>query len=213
MRSAAGRISRRRGKHAGRHRMEAGNGCRDHRPLYGSALAFLSLLATGAGHGTYVPLLLSTAPFGACGFVTQLLAAPFLWARFVVGGAIRPRQAAASKSGYRPVALRLRACAFRDARDELAHLEFVLRLSPELIAVWAWSGRWRCGGELAGARTVGEPATTRRHRGSSPSRAKSVSQNNSPIRSSGCVTTVELRSSHRGNWGERLVPSESIRMS
>jgi hypothetical protein len=150
VRSAAGRISRRRGKQAGRHRMEAGAGCRDHRPLYGSALAFLSLLATGAGHGTYVPLLLSTAPFGACGFVTQLLAAPFLWARFVVGGAILPRQAAASKSGYRPAALRLRACAFRDARDELAHLEFVLRLSPELIAVWAWSGRWRCGGELAG---------------------------------------------------------------
>ena len=107
---------------------------------------------------------------------TQLLAAPFLWARFVVGGAIRPRQAAASKSGYRPVALRLRACAFRDASDELAHLEFVLRLSPELIAVWAWSGRWRCGGELAG-------------RGPSANRLAT------------------------GAIGERLVPSESIRMS
>jgi hypothetical protein len=56
-----GRISRRRGKQEGRFRMEAGAGCCDHRALYGSALAFLSLLVTGAD-GTYVPLLLSSVP-------------------------------------------------------------------------------------------------------------------------------------------------------
>jgi hypothetical protein len=35
---------------------------------YGSVLAFLSFLAMGAGHGSWVPFLLSSAPFGVLVF-------------------------------------------------------------------------------------------------------------------------------------------------
>ncbi len=53
--------------------------------VYGSLLGFLGLIATGAGHGTYVFLGLASSPFGITQkFEVALLAPPFLWC--VVGG-------------------------------------------------------------------------------------------------------------------------------
>ena len=56
---------------------------------YGSVLAFLSLLAGGAGHGSWVPFLLSSAPFGVLlffgdfGFYAAFFGgAPVVWATF-----------------------------------------------------------------------------------------------------------------------------------
>lgn len=58
--------------------------------LYGSLLAFLSIAAAGGGHGTIVPLLLSSAPLSVFLYapsgvsdamlIALLLGAPFLWA-------------------------------------------------------------------------------------------------------------------------------------
>ena len=60
--------------------------------LYGSILAFVSVFAAGGGHGTSIPLLLSSAPLVVFGFVSGrfgasyvgdyglLLSAPLLWA-------------------------------------------------------------------------------------------------------------------------------------
>ena len=58
--------------------------------LYGSVLVFLSIVAAGAGHGTIMPLLLSSAPLGLlldreagisdAMFYALLLGAPVMWA-------------------------------------------------------------------------------------------------------------------------------------
>jgi hypothetical protein len=60
--------------------------------LYGSILAYLSLFAAGGGHGTSIPLLLSSAPLVIFGLVpwrvgasyvgdhAMLLGAPLVWA-------------------------------------------------------------------------------------------------------------------------------------
>jgi hypothetical protein len=56
---------------------------------YGSVLAFLSFAAMGAGHGSWVPFLLSSAPFGVLvffgdsGFYAAAIGgAPVVWATF-----------------------------------------------------------------------------------------------------------------------------------
>ena len=46
---------------------------------YGAALAALGLLAAGAGHGTYIPMGISSAPLGLFGFLSAGLGAPVLW--------------------------------------------------------------------------------------------------------------------------------------
>jgi hypothetical protein len=60
--------------------------------LYGFILTFLSIFAAGAGHGTSIPLWLSSAPLGAFGLVAwrvgaspvanyaMLLSPPLVWA-------------------------------------------------------------------------------------------------------------------------------------
>lgn len=60
--------------------------------LYGSILTFLSIFAAGGGHGTPIPLWLSSAPLGAFGLVAwrvgasqfadsaMLLSPPLVWA-------------------------------------------------------------------------------------------------------------------------------------
>ena len=48
---------------------------------YGGALGVLSFLAAGFGHGTYIPLVISSAPVALSGNVlVALVGAPVLWA-------------------------------------------------------------------------------------------------------------------------------------
>jgi hypothetical protein len=46
---------------------------------YGVALAAVSWFATGSGHGTYLPLYVSSAPFGAFGITAALAGTLVLW--------------------------------------------------------------------------------------------------------------------------------------
>jgi energy-converting hydrogenase Eha subunit C len=46
---------------------------------YGGVLGLLSIVAAGAGHGTYIPMAVSSAPFGFFGFRAAAVAAPILW--------------------------------------------------------------------------------------------------------------------------------------
>ena len=48
--------------------------------LYGLLLAIVGFLATGAGHGTYVLIGVSSAPLGFLGIMIALLSPPLLWA-------------------------------------------------------------------------------------------------------------------------------------
>lgn len=46
---------------------------------YGGVLAGLAIIAAGAGHGTYIPMAVSSAPFGYFGFMAAAGGAPILW--------------------------------------------------------------------------------------------------------------------------------------
>jgi hypothetical protein len=118
--------------------------------LYGSILAYLSLLAAGAGHGTFLPILLSSAPLGVfgylaalfdmpyVGFVTTLLGAPLLWATFGSLAATSGRGKWLRLTHVLALLHYASGLALVATRDgELAHLERVLRISPEFVVVWA----------------------------------------------------------------------------
>jgi hypothetical protein len=110
---------------------------------YGSVLAFLSFLAMGAGHGSWVPFLLSSAPFGALvffgdfGFHAALIGgAPIVWATF---GALLASSGRAKWLRLTQVlvllhyASGLALIAATTGYDELGYLARV----RELMLVWA----------------------------------------------------------------------------
>ena len=47
--------------------------------LYGVSLAAIAVVAAGAGHGTYIPLTLASAPFCLLGVLIALIGTPLLW--------------------------------------------------------------------------------------------------------------------------------------
>jgi len=47
--------------------------------FYGGLLGGLAVLAAGAGHGTYIPMGVSSAPFGFLGFQAAVVGAPIMW--------------------------------------------------------------------------------------------------------------------------------------
>ena len=49
---------------------------------YGALLSLLAFWAAGAGHGTYIPVAISSAPAGFVGVLTALIATPVLWSAF-----------------------------------------------------------------------------------------------------------------------------------
>ena len=48
--------------------------------LYGVALSVLAFLAAGAGHGSYILMGVSSAPFGLLGVIVALFGTPVFWA-------------------------------------------------------------------------------------------------------------------------------------
>lgn len=52
---------------------------------YGVALVVASSLAAGFGHGTYVPIRVSSAPFGLLGFTAALIGTVVLWTAVGMG--------------------------------------------------------------------------------------------------------------------------------
>jgi hypothetical protein len=114
---------------------------------YGSILALLSLLAMGAGHGTWIPFLLSSAPlgvlvfFGEFGFHAAVFGgAPVVWATF---GALVARSGRAKRLKLAQVLALLHyvsglvLIAATTGLGEFAFVERLLRITPEFIAVWA----------------------------------------------------------------------------
>jgi hypothetical protein len=114
---------------------------------YGSILAYLSFLAMGAGHGSFLPFFLSSAPlgvlgfFGDFGFYAALFGgAPLVWTTF--GALVAPSSRAKWLRLTQVLALShyasgLALIAATTGLSELARLARVLRLSPEFIVPWA----------------------------------------------------------------------------
>ena len=57
---------------------------------YGLVLGSVAFMCTGAGHGTYIPAAVSSAPLGLLGIAGGLLGAPALWAG--IGALLEPQR-------------------------------------------------------------------------------------------------------------------------
>lgn len=107
---------------------------------FGLVLAFFAAVATGAGHGTFVPLYVTSAPLSALGFGWGLAAAPPLWA--LLGSMVfQTRNPSALRMGVALlVAHYLSAVAVLltvSSGDEFRHLTHALKIAPEVSALWA----------------------------------------------------------------------------
>ena len=117
--------------------------------LYGSILAFLSLGAGGAGHGTIFPLLLSSAPLGVfwvadagggreAAFLLMLFGGPFVWAAL---GSLVALPGRGKRLGLAQILVLLHYAsgfalvAMTDSG--LPDLPADLMRAPELVVMWA----------------------------------------------------------------------------
>ena len=117
--------------------------------LYGSILAFLSLGAGGAGHGTIFPLLLSSAPLGVfwvadtgggreAAFLAMLFGGPFLWAALGSLVALPGRGKGLRRTQILVLLHYASGLALVAATDSgLPDLPADLKRAPELVIMWA----------------------------------------------------------------------------
>src|SRR5262249_421347 len=114
--------------------------------VYGSILAYLSLAAMGAGHGSFLPYFLSSAPLGVFGrfgefaFFAALVGTPVICATF--GSLVAPSNRPKWRRLPRVLVLLqyasgLALVAATTGLDELTRLERVLRTAPEVVVPWA----------------------------------------------------------------------------
>ena len=105
---------------------------------YGVILSVLAFWATGAGHGTYIPLGLSSAPSGFLGIIAALVAIPVLWA--LLGGMVASGRGGHARIARAVVLLHYVTgallLAFTDFGDR-AKLGYVWSEAPSMIASWA----------------------------------------------------------------------------
>ncbi len=106
---------------------------------YGVVLSLLSLGAAGAGQGSFIPIVLSSAPLGSFGLIGAFVATPLLWA--LIGGlAVAARAGRFERSAALLPALHLAAVLIlielgdaspgRDFRDALIE-------APWSMAAWS----------------------------------------------------------------------------
>ena len=115
--------------------------------LYGSILAFLSLGAAGAGHGTIIPLFLSSAPLGVfwdtgggreAAFLAMLFGGPFLWAALGSLVALSGRGKGLRRTQILVLLHYASGLALVAATDSgLPDLPADLKRAPELVIMWA----------------------------------------------------------------------------
>lgn len=115
--------------------------------LYGSILAFLSLGAAGAGHGTIIPLFLSSAPLGVfwdtgggreAAFLAMLFGGPFLWAALGSLVALPGRGKGLRRTQILVLLHYASGLALVAATDSgLPDLPADLKRAPELVIMWA----------------------------------------------------------------------------
>ena len=117
--------------------------------LYGSILAILSIGAGGAGHGTPIPLLLSSAPLGAfwvadtgggreAAFFAMLFGGPFVWGALGSLVALPGRGKGLRLTQILVLLHYASGLALVAATDGgLPGLPADLKRTPELVVMWA----------------------------------------------------------------------------
>ena len=114
--------------------------------IYGSILAVLALAAMGAGHGTWIPFLISSAPlgvltrFGDIGtFIAIFGGAPIIWAIFGALDALpaRPRAIRTIQILILSHYLSGLVLVFSAEFDEFNYMLRLLRIFPAVPVIWA----------------------------------------------------------------------------
>jgi len=123
---------------------------------YGCILALLAFAAMGAGHGSWIPFLISSAPFGVLtflgtsGFYTSVAAgAPVIWTAFgaMVATSDNPKLVRRTRTLLLVhYAAGLLLVAVTTGFGELAYILRMLRISPEIMVAWAM---FYVGGQIA----------------------------------------------------------------
>jgi len=116
--------------------------------VYGSLLAFLAIGAAGAGHGIYIPIWISSAPFGFLTFLSDagteaafFTGAPIVWATF---GALVAQPGGREWRRTTCVLILLHCLSglalvvAKTDSDEYAHVLQVLRMFPEVPLAWTF---------------------------------------------------------------------------
>jgi hypothetical protein len=104
--------------------------------LYGCVLAFLSLGAAGAGHGTQLPFLMSAAPLSAFDIVVAVFVAPPFWAAFGVLAALSSHGRTRTITQGLVLLHYASALAVVATYDDFWDVKFLLRVSPEFLVMW-----------------------------------------------------------------------------
>jgi hypothetical protein len=99
---------------------------------YGTLLGLLAFLAAGAGHGTYIPLGVSSAPAGFLGVAAAVIGAPILWG--VVGAAARNNQRMVALLVHYVSAVWLMNT---EAFGDWPRVSEVMHQTPSIVGAWA----------------------------------------------------------------------------
>jgi len=113
--------------------------------IYGSILAVLAIAAMGAGHGTYIPFLISSAPlgvltrFGDIGtFIAIFGGGPIIWAIFGALDALPARPRVIRTIQILILSHYLSGLALVLAEfDEFNYMLRLLRIFPAIPVIWA----------------------------------------------------------------------------
>lgn len=106
--------------------------------LYGCMLSICSFVAAGSGHGTMVPLYISSAPVSALGFGAGLLGPPLVWT--LIGALVAESAKLPALRALLVLLLAHYASGIALAvseHDGYAHLKHALDIAPEVFAIWA----------------------------------------------------------------------------
>lgn len=117
--------------------------------VYGFLLAAISSIAAGAGHGTYIPAMVSSAPLGVLGIPASLLGAPVLWGAF---GALAVRRSSHARTvvlvHYAGV---MGVLAIATVSGNWVYFATMAKVEPWLLPLWALL---YLGGQVAAWRTL-----------------------------------------------------------
>lgn len=113
--------------------------------IYGSILAVLAFAAMGAGHGTYIPFLISSAPLGVLtrfgdigAYIAIFGGAPVIWAIFGALDALPARPRVIRTIQILILSHYLSGLLLVSAEfDEFNYMLRLLRIFPAVPLVWA----------------------------------------------------------------------------
>ncbi len=112
--------------------------------VYGIVLCTIGVMATSGGHGTYIFLILASAPAMILGVVASVLATPVLW--FVIGSLLHDKNKQKKVLFLAIMSVHYMSAGFLliDRREEWQHMDRLWKTYPLFVTaglVWYLTGQ------------------------------------------------------------------------